>query len=402
MCTTYTSQSRVMLLALAAVLCVGARGDPVAAPASGRLPAADYDSPAMWLCRPDVSTGACRGDLDVTEIGRDGTRVVVPFVPAAAPDVDCFYVYPTVDVGLVPGNHVDFTDTTIMREVTRAQIARFGAVCRLFVPLYRQITIATYMASPEEREERLEAAFDDVLNAFRWYRAHMDRGLPIALLGHSQGSEMIVRLLRALFEDDEILRARLLVAMAIGTDLQVAEGSTKGGSLRNIPLCTSAEELGCVIAFNAFPPEGVPHPWLWPPPAGRRTACVNPANVAGDGKHWLSGAVFPTGSRFASHFAASRRVTTPFLELRDFYEAWCVDGRDGLRYLAVEAAPGPGDTRESPVDLDSPAWRTMLGLHVLDYQFAQRDLVDLVKRKAAVAARRSHDSGLEDDYPSAP
>jgi hypothetical protein len=40
------------------------------------------------------------------------------------------------------------------------------------------------------------------------------------------------------------------------------------------------------------------------------------------------------------------------------------------------------------VDLESPMWRTPLGLHVLDYQFAQRDLVDLVVRKAQMAETR--------------
>lgn len=378
---------RVLLLALAAASSVWVKGDLVAEPPRPGSPfAADYDDPQMWLCRPDLTDDACRGDLDATEIRPDGSRVVVPFVPAAAPTVDCFYVYPTVDASIVPGNHIDFTDTSLMREVTRFQIARFGAVCRLIVPLYRQATIATYLAAREERKERFGAAFADVRDAFRWYRIHLDRGHPIVLLGHSQGAEMVIRLLRHLFDDDRTMRSRLLVAMAIGSDVQVADGSMKGGSLRNIPLCTSPNELGCVIAFNAFRPEGVPVPWMGPPPAGRRTACVNPASVGGIGKHWLSGAVFPTRSRFAGDLAASRWATTPFLELRDFYDAWCVDGRGGFRYLAIEAAPAPGDVRESPVDFDSPTWRSVIGLHVLDYQFAQGDLVDLVRRKAVVAA----------------
>ena len=380
---------RVLLFALAAASSVCAEGDLVAEPPAPVSPfAADYDDPGMWLCRPDLPTDACRGDLDATEVRPDGSRVVVPFVAASAPTVDCFYVYPTVDGSLVPGNHIDFSDTTLMREVTQFQVARFGAVCRLFAPLYRQVTIATYVATPQERRERLGAAFGDVRDAFRWYRAHMDRGLPIALLGHSQGAEMVIRLLRTLFDDDPRMRARLLVAMAIGADVQVADGSTRGGSLRNLPLCTSADELGCVVAYNAFRPGGVVYPWMGPPPPGRRTACVNPANVGG-GKHWLSGAVFPTRSRFAGDLAASRWATTPFLELRDFYDARCADGRDGFRYLAIEAAPGPGDSRESPVDLESPMWGTILGLHVLDYQFAQEDLVDLVRRKAVVAARQA-------------
>ena len=124
------------------------------------------------------------------------------------------------------------------------------------------------------------------------------------------------------------------------------------------------------------------------PAAGHHIACVNPADVGGREKHLLSGAVFPTRSRFAGDLAASRWAKTPFLELRNFYTASCVDGGGGFNYLAVEPAPGPGDTRTSPVDLDSPMWRTPLGLHVLDYQFAQGDLADLIVRKADVARAR--------------
>jgi hypothetical protein len=374
----------VVALALASCVCVRGHEGPESSPPRSVF-AADYGDPDMWLCRPDRATDACRGDLDTTELYRDGTRAVVPFVPAAAPRVDCFYVYPTVDPGMVPGNHIDFTDTSIMREVTRFQIARFGSVCRLFVPLYRQVTIATYLASPEERKERLAAAFDDVLDGFRWYRAHLDDGFPIVLLGHSQGAEMVLRLLRAVFDNDSVMRSRLLVAMAIGAGVEVDEGNLTGGRLHHIPLCTTADQLGCLIAFNTFRAEGSPYPWLGHPLVGRPIACVNPADIGGQGKHLLSGAVFPTRSRLAGDLAASRWAKTPFLELRDFYAASCVDGGGGFRYLGVEPAPAPGDRRTSPVDLESPMWRTPLGLHVLDYQFAQRDLVDLVVRKAQVA-----------------
>src|SRR5258706_4727307 len=113
------------------------------------MPPAHYERPEMSLCRPDLPNDACRVNLDATELRPDGSRVVVPFVPAAKTSVDCFYVYPTVDLTMVPGNHTDFADTTLMREVTQAQVARFGKVCRVFAPLYRQVTITTYLAPRE-------------------------------------------------------------------------------------------------------------------------------------------------------------------------------------------------------------------------------------------------------------
>ncbi len=177
----------------------------------------------------------CRTDLDATALGTDGKPVPVPFTAAPHPLADCFYVYPTVDMALVAGNHTDFADTSRMREVARAQVARFSSVCRVFVPLYRQMTIGTYFAPADEHQRRFETAYQDVLAAFRYYLAHFDDGRGIVLLGHSQGAQLVEKLLQTLFDDDPAMRARLVVAMPIGGDVDVATGSTRGGTFHKLP-----------------------------------------------------------------------------------------------------------------------------------------------------------------------
>jgi hypothetical protein len=373
-------------------------------------PPLNYERPQMWLCRPDLSSDACRGELDATELRPDGSRVVIPFVPAPQPRVDCFYVYPTVDMAIVPGNHTDFADTARMRESVRAQAARFGAVCRVFAPVYRQMTIGTYFAPSEDHARRFAIAFSDVEAAFRWYLAHAAPDRRFVLLGHSQGAQMVERLLQTRIDNDDSLRSRLVVAMPIGGDVETAMGSSAGGTFQNIPLCTSPDELRCVIAFNTLPPEGVKHPWPGPPPPGHHTACVNPAEPPSGGatvspppsggamvspppsggamvRPRLLGAVFPTHSAFRDNMPGSQWSGTPFIVVRDFYESWCVERSDGIRYLAVRAAPKPFDKRAAPIDLDRPIWRTTLGLHLLDMQFTQEDLVRLIERKTQVRAR---------------
>jgi len=344
-----------------------------------------YEDPALWLCRPDLPTDACRVDLDATEIRPDGTRAVAPFVPAPATDVDCFYVYPTVDVGMVPGNHDDFTDTSAMRELARGQAARFGEACRVFAPLYRQATIGGLLGPPEQSRPFLDVAFADVLGAFRFYLAHADSTRKIVLIGHSQGAMMVVRLLQSVFDGDAAMRARLLVAMPIGWAVDVPEGKPVGGTFAALPLCTSPDELACVVSFHTYRADHPVHPFDGTPRPGHRTACVNPADVAGNARRLLSGAALPTRSKFRPSAPAPEGVKTPFLLLHDFYEAQCVDGKDGFRYLAVEAAPGRGDTRTNPINFDETIWRFQLGLHLLDLQLSQGDLVDMVKHKAKVS-----------------
>jgi hypothetical protein len=182
------------------------------------------------------------------------------------------------------------------------------------------------------------------------------------------------------------MRARLLLALPIGGDVDVPDGATKGGTFANIPLCTSPDELACVVAFRTYHAGRPAHSWDGPPPRGRRTACVNPADVGGTERHLLSSAVFPTRSKFRQGMPGADWAATPFIVLRDFYAAQCVDGQNGFRYLAVDAAPGPDDSRKNPIDFDGLIWRSQLGLHLLDLQLAQGDLVAMIKRRAGIVA----------------
>lgn len=346
-----------------------------------------YSDPSAWLCLPGRED-ACAGDLDSTELLPDGSRMPVHDTPVeGASDVDCFYVYPTVDLSLGPANHADFRDTAAMARSTVAQAARFRTTCRLFVPLYRQVTIGTYLRSPATREEYLAVAESDVTDAFLHYMGTFNAGRRVVLIGHSQGAEMVTRLLKRFFDDDAAMRERLLLALPIGGDLEVAKGSTTGGTFKNVPACSHPDETGCVIGYRsfleAFEPKTiateVPRP-------GNETVCVNPAEIdAGSGRPF-SRTFFPLTDDVRKRLRGVDGITTPFVMLRGFYSGRCLGRADGFRYLAVSASPAVGDARVSPVDLSTRLLRGPLGLHILDFQFAQGDLVDLVARRV----QRSH------------
>ncbi|HVY47287.1 MAG TPA: DUF3089 domain-containing protein [Minicystis sp.] len=388
---------RSVRLALAAALALVtlagcAPAEPAHIPAGLRSPFTGYESPRyrdsrMWLCRPDMPSDACRVDLTETEVRADGSRVVVPRAPAAHPDVDCFYVYPTVDMGVFAQNHTDFDDTARARDVARFQVAHFSEVCSVYAPLYRQASIGTYLADPDRREAFLDVAASDVEDAFLHYMAHFNRGRRVVLLGHSQGADMILRLIRKRFDDDPAMLAKLVVAMPIGGPAEVVAGRKLGGSSVSVPVCTRPDEIGCMVAYHSYRGGEAARVtrYLLPSP-GRETICVNPA---GPGDRRLSRAVFAVTEPLKSRFKALRDVTTPFVSFPDYYAARCMaEGR--FHYLEVREAPLPGDRRSSPFSLDAIWFGTALGLHVLDYQFTQGDLVELVRRKAAAA---SHDGG---------
>src|SRR5690348_14731992 len=95
----------------------------------------DYRQDSHWVCRPD----GCRDDLSATILAPDGSARREAFRPAADPAVDCFYVYPTVSHS--PGLLADPVVTRDERRAVIQQVERFTGVCRLFVPLYRQVTV---------------------------------------------------------------------------------------------------------------------------------------------------------------------------------------------------------------------------------------------------------------------
>jgi hypothetical protein len=217
----------------------------------------------------------------------------------------------------------------------------------------------------------------DVLDAFLHYMGQYNGGRKIVLVGHSQGSEMLVELLQRLFDDDPVMREKLLLAMPIGWPLDVKPGQTTGGTFAHIPACTEHAQTGCVVTFRTYP-DGEKVEVKTMPPAGRESMCVNPAELA-------HGAPRFTRAFFASSGADG--IHTPFVLVRDFYQARCVDSPGGVRYLAVSIARLPGDLRESPVDMGYFLFHGVYGYHLLDMQFAQGDLVDLVAERAAALAR---------------
>jgi pimeloyl-ACP methyl ester carboxylesterase len=374
-----------LVLAPAVLGCAAETPPPVSPPPPPTLhspftgfSSAHYADPKAWLCLPGRSD-ACAADLDATELRRDGTRVEVRDTPAPGADqVDCFYVYPTVDLHMGPANHTDFSDLEPIARTTVSQAARFRTTCRLYVPLYRQTTFGTYLRGDEARRPYREVAVSDVVDAFLHYMGQYNQGHKVVLIGHSQGGEMVVELLKRFFDHDPVMRERLLLAMPIGWPMDVAPGQTKGGTFENLPACSHAGETGCIVGYRSYAAGEAARVGTAVPSPGKESLCVNPAELA-HGKPSFSRTFFHKPPPPLS-LVGVEDMATPFVMLRDFWVGQCVDAGNGLRYMTV--AQTPGDPRTSPVNLGLPFLHGILGYHLFDMQFPQGDLVDLVAERA--------------------
>ena len=226
----------------------------LAAPASAQETALaappDYANPADWLCLPGRDD-PCSRPLPTTELGPNGYGASAPVTPAANPPIDCFYVYPTVSRD--PGDNSDLVPGPEERAVAWVQFARFRTICRTFAPMYRQATLTALRkamaGAPIAR--KFEPAYADVIAAWRYYLAHYNQGRPFVLIGHSQGSIMIERLIAGEIENSPAA-SRMLSAVIAGFNVEVPEGKLVGGTFKRTPLCSRTGETGCVLAWTSF------------------------------------------------------------------------------------------------------------------------------------------------------
>jgi len=380
---------RLALLALSIAATDAFAQTPAASPAT------DYGNPEAWLCRPDRA-GACDVDLSTTVIGQDGRATVERARLDPQAPVDCFYVYPTVSTdtttlsGLVPDD--------AERNVVRLQLARFGTKCRLFAPMYRQLTLAAMgraYAAGIESPDFLGQGYQDVRAAWRYYLAHDNGGRGVVLIGHSQGTSILTELIRREI-DGTPAQSRIVSALLIGgpDGILVRRGGDAGGTFAHLPLCRAATETGCVVAYSAFRATAPPTATTRFGRSGDSTlvaACTNPAALGG-GEAALNGYFDAAGATALPMgptepwTVGGRPVATPMVRVVGLLKGQC-RSNSFASYLEVSVQRGPGSpaSRDIQGDLVEP-----LGLHLVDMEVAMGNLVDLVGQQATSYLASTH------------
>jgi hypothetical protein len=283
------------------------------------------------------------------------------------------------------------------RRVVEQQLARFASQCRVFAPMYRQVTLAALravmMGQPSPGNGVL--AYGDVRDAWRWYLANENKGRGVVLIGHSQGSRMLLDLLKNEV-DGKLAQANLISAYILGMTTPV----DAAGKFGSIPLCVKADQAGCLVTYVSFRETS-------PPPAnsrfgktdaeGRRAGCVNPAALlAGKASTedapvhaYLSSKAFLSSGE-PKPFAKGLTVSTPFVSLPGLVSARCVADGD-FTYLSVKVNADPADPRTDEISGDIVVAGNVLkdwGLHLIDVNLEMGDLVALVDRQAKAYAGR--------------
>ena len=336
-----------------------------------------------WLCKPGLARNPCTPRARTTVFSSFGTRIGIQRPKATKPKIDCFYVYPTVS-----NQSTDVATKAVdpeIKDIALFQVARYSPVCRVFAPVYRQITVQGLSRKTTAAEYAI--GDKDVVEAWKQYLAKYSDGRGFVLIGHSQGSWRLTTLIQRQIDKNATLRKRLLSAILLGGDETVKTGSDRGGSFENVPTCRTATQIHCLVAFSAFnqtPPDNSLFGRTKSP--SLQVVCTDPAALAGGAatldsiipaKPFAPGTLIAAGIQILDFPLPN--VSTPWIEARAAFSGQCTtDG--GASFLNVTALDGTPVPKASP----DATW----GLHLIDANVAQGNLLKLVARQTKAFLRK--------------
>ena len=235
-------------------------------------------------------------------------------------------------------------------------------------------------------------------NAFDAFLRHIGRHRGFVLLGHSQGSYHLERLIRRRIDTHRALRRRMVSAVLLGGNVSVREKSDRGGTFRRVPTCRRATRC-VVVAFSTFnetPPDAavfgrgasrVANFLGLPAGSKLETACTNPAALGTSRSAPLTSVALAAPTGIAGTIRRGNLgARAPMADCFD-------DVRAGRRGLHRPLLPGGRRTRAAhrlrpgtpvPKASPTPEW----GLHLVDANIAQGDLVKVLRSQIRAYARR--------------
>jgi hypothetical protein len=196
-------------------------------------------------------------------------------------------------------------------------------------------------------------------------------------------------LIANIVETDATLLDRLVAAHLLGWDVQVPEGADVGATFRDVGVCRTFDQTGCVVSFATYrendPFLAAGEARFGLPGDGTRAVCVNPGAPSG-GSSELD-AYFPVMSTPALEAVIIKRadgpfadpdtapeITTPFYKMPNFVRGLCQEDDNDVNYLEAFVIPDMDDPRADDFNgefIGGDGW----GLHLVDMTLTMGDLV---------------------------
>jgi Protein of unknown function (DUF3089) len=164
--------------------------------------------------------------------------------------VDVFFLYPTSFTGPFGTNDNAAIDDASLNAKTDYssilyQASVFNQSCRIFSPRYKQAHISVFYIKDTMRANKaFDIAYSDIRDAFEYYLQHWNKGRPIVIASHSQGSLLAERLLKEFFENKPLYK-QLVTAYILGWPVPKDYFSS-------IKMCNDSSETGCICSWRTL------------------------------------------------------------------------------------------------------------------------------------------------------
>lgn len=199
----------------------------------------DYGALRNWAAHPDKS--------DMADLIPDTEALAIQ----SNLDADVFFIHPTTFTGKKGDNQwnaaiddLKLNDRTD-KSTIQFQASIFNKAGRIFAPRYRQAHIYSFYTSDKTTGDRaLAFAYEDVKKAFLFYLENENKGRPIIIASHSQGTYHAKRLIKEYF-DNKPLSDLLIVAYLVGI-------SVEEDYFEKIEPCQDASQTGCFCSWRTF------------------------------------------------------------------------------------------------------------------------------------------------------
>ncbi len=192
----------------------------------------DYRDNTFWAALPEMEDNA---DNAPAVVGVEDKQ--------AGADVDVFYVHPTTFLNKAEGWTADAKSKIQLGpfDPLHLQASVFNGSARIYAPRYRQATLFSFFDESGEGKKALAIAQKDIIDAFIYYLAHYNQGRPFIIAGHSQGSLLLIPVLRYL---ERYPTDKFIVAYVPGWSISSED-------FDSLKPCDSPTQLQCFNVWNA-------------------------------------------------------------------------------------------------------------------------------------------------------
>lgn len=174
---------------------------------------------------------------------------------------DVFYVCPTAWYKVDPAeSNYCAIDNQIMHMGSQSafnrQATAFATVGNIYAPYYRQADAGFILSKPESKRWDLIDSIPakDVTAAFDYYIKHYNNGKPYILVGHSQGANALLFVLKDYMKDHPDVYSRMVCAYVIGYPVTAVYMNEN----KHLKFAERADDIGVIISYNTQSPSVAP------------------------------------------------------------------------------------------------------------------------------------------------